>query len=323
LRLTATICALLLAGCAQDSGSAYKPEAGPLEPVVVSPVALAFPELEKDLQLRVTFPGSAGKYPLIVFSHGGRCSRDRYADFANHWASHGYVVIQPAHLDSVSIERSKKHSGTQLMVEAERTRRLDNAFILDSLDRIQELVPGLAGKIDAERIVAAGHSLGAGTAMTMTGLVLVDPRKGTEMGFMDDRFDALLLISDPSNSPLMPDDPWRAVALPTFIATGSKDFSGLTKLVKSGFAYEMREGAVLSDTPNHYLYIEGMDHYLGGLMCRDKPPEAPDYEALRIINGASTAFLDAYIKDSASAQAFLASNPAPLDSTGRAKLETR
>jgi hypothetical protein len=307
----AVFCALLITACGQDTDTAFKTEPGPHSPVVASPVALEYPDLEKDLMLRITFPDSPGEYPVIIFSHGGRCSRDKYTDFAGHWASHGYVVIQPAHLDSSSLRRAKALGGTQLMAEADRTRRLDMVHILDSLERIQDLVPGLAGKIDKERIVAAGHSLGGGTALTVTGLVLVNPRDGATMGFVDDRFDALLLISDPGNSPLMPTDPWRAVALPTFIATGTDDFSGIARRIKSGFSYEFSADVNFADTPNHYLFIDGMDHYLGGLICKDDAPGEPDYEALRIINGASTAFLDAYLKDNTVALAALSANRMP------------
>jgi len=209
------------------------------------------------------------------------------------------------------------------MAEADRTRRLDMVHILDSLDRIQSLAPGLAGKIDKEHVVAAGHSLGGGTALTVTGLVLVDPRDGATMGFMEDRFDALLLISDPGNSPLMPDDPWRAVALPTFVATGTDDFSGIAKRIKRGFGYRFSEDVIFADTPNHYLFIDGMDHYLGGLICRDNAPGDPDHEAVRIINGVSTAFLDAYMKDDAAALAALSETKMSERAGPRATIELR
>jgi hypothetical protein len=314
--------AQLVAACGRDIDAAFKPEPGPYRHVVASPVVLEFPALEKDLLLRLTYPEAPGQYPVILFSHGGRCSRDRYTGFAEHWASHGYVVIQPAHLDSVSIKAKKSAGGSSLMQEAADTRPLDMSYIVDSFERLEELEPGLAGKIDAERIVAAGHSLGGGTAMTLTGLVLVNPRDGTEMGGRDERFDALLLITNPSNNPLMPEDPWRAVAVPTFVSTGSKDFSSLAGRVRKGFGFQFRDDVSFADTPNHYLYIDGMDHYLGGLICRDKPAENPDDEALQIINGVSTAFLDAYIKDDARALAFIRANQMPA-TVPRATLETR
>jgi hypothetical protein len=217
-------------------------------------------------------------YPVVIFSHGGRCSRDRYTDFAEHWASHGYIVIQPAHMDSSSLPPPKIR-GMEMMNESVRTRRLDMRFILDSFDEIQKLVPGIDGRLDAENVAASGHSLGGGTAMAVTGLVMEDRRGGAPFGMKDDRFDALLLITNPGNSPMMPDDPWRAISLPTFVATGTNDFSGLVRHIKkSESIFRFSDGVVLSETPNHYLFIDNMNHYLGGLICKELEDDEPDHK---------------------------------------------
>jgi len=299
------------AGCglqpARDTAAAYRPETGSYQTRVAESVLLPFPALDKNLDLRITYPDAdALRFPVIVFSHGGRCSRDRYRYFADHWASHGYIVIQPAHLDSSSLPPPKIR-GMQMMNEAVRTRRLDMVHILDSLEQISGLVPGLEGRIDADHIAAAGHSLGGGTAMSVTGLVMVDPSKDTEFGFIDDRFDALLLITNPGNSPMMPEDPWRAVGLPTFVATGTNDFSGLVKHIKkSRSVFRFPDDVEFAATDNHYLFIDDMDHYLGGLICKSREDDTPDTDAARIIGGVSVAFLDAYLRDDARARAFLA-----------------
>jgi len=297
--------ALILCGAAgcglqpeRDTAGAYRPEPGSYRIRVAESVLLPFPALDKNLDLRVTYPDAdASVFPVIVFSHGGRCSRDRYRYFADHWASHGYVVIQPAHLDSSSLPPPKIR-GMQMMNEAVRTRRLDMVHILDSLEQIGQLVSGLKGRIDTDRIAAAGHSLGGGTAMSVTGLVMVDPSNDTEFGFIDERFDALLLITNPGNSPMMPVDPWRAVGLPTFVATGTNDFSGLVKHIKkSKSVFSFPEDVEFAATGNHYLFIDDMDHYLGGLICKPRDGDVPDDDAARIIGGISVAFLDAYMKD--------------------------
>lgn len=304
---------LTVCGCASWSSSgpsaAYRPDPGPFTIQVAESVLLAFPALEKDLELRVTFPAGATapeSLPVIIFSHGGRCDRDRYTHFADHWASHGYVVIQPAHLDSSSLPPPKIR-GMRMMIEAVRTRRLDMVHVLDSLDEIGALVPGLAGRIDTSRVAAAGHSLGGGTALSVTGLVMVDPSNDTPFGFLDERFDALLLITDPGNSPMMPETPWRVVALPTLVATGTNDFSGLVRHIKkSRSVYRYPAGTGFAATENHYLFVDDMDHYLGGLICKPRDGDLPDAEAAYIIGGVSVAFLDAYLRDDANARAFLA-----------------
>ncbi len=304
---------LTAGGCSQwgQSGpaSAYRPDPGPYAIQVAESVSLAFPALEKDLDLRITFPMGAtapASLPAIIFSHGGRCDRDRYTHLADHWASHGYVVIQPAHLDSSSLPPPKIR-GMRMMIEAVRTRRLDMVHVLDSLDAIGALVPGLGGRIDASRVAAAGHSLGGGTALSVTGLVMIDPSNDTAFGFRDERFDALLLITDPGNSPMMPETPWRVVALPTLVATGTNDFSGLVRHIrKSRSVYRYPAGVGFAATDNHYLFVDDMDHYLGGLICKPRDGDLPDADAAYIIGGVSVAFLDAYLRDDADARAFLA-----------------
>ena len=316
-----------IAGCAGQSerapDQAYQPAPGFYEVGRAESVQLPFPELDKQLDLTVTYPAAADEsFPAVVFSHGGRCSRDRYRFFADHWASHGYVVIQPAHLDSSSLP-SPKIRGMQMMNEAVRTRRLDMVHILDSLERIAALVPGFDGRIDAARVAASGHSMGGGTAMSVTGLVMVDPSSDTEFGFLDERFDALLLITDPGNSPMMPDDPWRAVALPTLIATGTNDFSGLVRHIKkSKSVYRFPDDFVFAESANHYLFIDDMDHYMGGLICKPRDGDMPDGDAARIIGGVSVAFLDAYLKDDERARRFLEESET-WDMEPRASLSVR
>lgn len=310
------------------AGDAYRPDPGRYAIHVEPSVALPYPALDKDLLLRLTYPEPREdepreneQFPLIIFSHGGRCSRDAYTGFADHWASHGYIVVQPAHLDSSSIEPPALR-GMQMMNTAVRTRRMDLAYIIDSISTIEALVPALRGRIDSERIVVAGHSLGGATAMAVTGVIMVDPSTGEEFGFLDARIDALLLITNPGNSPLMPDDPWRFVALPTFVATGTNDVSSLARAIKSKSVFHFPVGAQFADTPNHYLFIDDMDHYLGGLICKPRPDDTPDQDAARIINGVSVAFLNAYMKDDARALEFLNGQQMP-DSVPRATLSIR
>ena len=309
-----------------DISRAYKPTRGPYAVEVKDSVALPFPDLDKNLSLRISFPVSKDAvelYPVVIFSHGGRCLRERYADFAEHWASHGYIVIQPAHMDSRSIPPPKIR-GMQMMNESVRTRRLDMRFILDAFGEIQKLVPEIDGRLDAEHVAASGHSLGGGTAMAVTGLVMEDRREGIPFGMRDDRFDALLLITNPGNSPMMPDDPWRMVSLPTFVATGTNDYSSLVRHInKSESIFKFPDGAVFAETPNHYLFIDDMNHYLGGLICKELKDDEPDYAAAELISGVSTAFLDAYLKDSAMALEFLNATKMPPSASPRARLELR
>lgn len=319
----AALLAAFCAGCAHSLASAYKPDAGPYRVQVASQVELDVPQSSRRLPVRIAWPAEGGPFPVVVFSHGGGSSKDMYDRMADHWASEGYVVILPTHMDSATTGFDMKAASAKQMLDVIESRRRDLSFIVDSLGTLQEKVPGLAGRIDTDRIVAAGHSLGGATALTVSGLVIQDPKTGERYGYLDDRFDALLLITEPGHSPVMPEDPWRAVPIPVFVATGSKDYSGQWQGPPKNRLYTFAPGLTLPlGIPHHYLFVENMDHYIGGLICRtDKGP--PDPEALRIVNGASTAFLDAYTKNDRRALEFLESAKITTITGGRATLSVR
>jgi predicted dienelactone hydrolase len=58
-------------------------------------------------QLRVSAPVTGGKLPILLLSHGHVLnhvsSLDGYAALADYYAAHGFVVIQPTHLDSKTL----------------------------------------------------------------------------------------------------------------------------------------------------------------------------------------------------------------------------
>ena len=64
---------------------------------------LDFEKLEKQLPVRISYPVGEGQFPIIVFSHGNGSEGSMYKGFTDKWASHGYVVIQPTHMDSSSL----------------------------------------------------------------------------------------------------------------------------------------------------------------------------------------------------------------------------
>ena len=139
--------------------------------------------------------------------------------------------------------------------------------------------------------------------------------------FDEDRFDALLLLGDPGNRNFMPDDPWRAIAVPTLIITGTNDRG--QEIDESKMKFDFVEGTVMAQTPNHYLFIEDMNHYLGGLVCRTDIEGEPDHGAMEIAKGVSIAFLDTYFSDDNKDGDLLTSNDLPGLTNGRATLDLR
>src|SRR5262245_63537726 len=103
----------------------------------------------KDLQLRVHYPSGTGRYPLIVWSHGAGGSKDNYLTLMEHWASYGYVTIQPTHSDSRSLAAKPSDP---VSFRDWQSRPADISFILNSLAQIEAEEPGLKGMMDRMRI---------------------------------------------------------------------------------------------------------------------------------------------------------------------------
>ena len=318
---------IVLTSC-ERTASQYAFQQGNFEVKVVNQLLLDFQKLEKQLPIRISYPDARGVFPVVIFSHGNGSKGDMYKGFTDFWASHGYVVIQPTHMDSRSLGFETKRDNLRemysQMLYVTDSRRQDMSFILDSLELIQTMVPDLKGKMDTSKLVAAGHSMGAATAMLVSGMKLVNPMSGYEESSDENRFKALLMISDPGTMSLMPTDPWIGVTIPTFVSTGSNDFSEVgSARVKSPFKYEVPEALTKSSAPHHYVFIEGADHYLGGLICRTDVPGPFQYEALKIAAATSTTFLEAYVGNNANAKRAMLFGNLKSVTSGKATLTTK
>lgn len=117
----------------------------PAPVVSVRPVVLEAPGRGEDLRVKVSAPATGSELPVIVFSHGFGSSLNGYGPLADFWAAHGFVVVQPTHLDSRTVG---------LALDDPRTSRLwrfrveDMKRILDRLDLLEAAVPGLSGRLD-------------------------------------------------------------------------------------------------------------------------------------------------------------------------------
>lgn len=129
----------------------------PTATVSVKPLALSTPRRGEHVHVRVTAPTTGTSLPVVLFAHGFGSNLDGYAPLVDHWASGGFVVLQTTHLDS---KRLNLPTDDPRRPQIWRYRVQDMQRILDELVPLEAAVPGLAGRIDHRRIVAAGHSFG-------------------------------------------------------------------------------------------------------------------------------------------------------------------
>jgi hypothetical protein len=285
-------------------------------------IALAVPGQDRNLPLRVVYPervdaGQGERHPVIVLSHGTFSSGKRYDPVAVYWAARGYVVILPDHVDANYGVIPKKNED---MFRVIRTRVTDMSLVLDALDEVEQRIPALAGRLDRQRLIAAGHSVGTQIAMIVTGLRVRNPSTQEIMQSDETRYGLLVMLSDPGKMAMMPAKTWTGSLVPTLLSTGSEDFG----VMGDGRRVAEYQNEILSaeDNPQadrYFLSIERGDHYFGGLIHKDTDSE-PDNEGLAIFNSVSTAFLDAYAGNEQVALKFLREVDLPAATVGRANL---
>jgi dienelactone hydrolase len=299
LKKVFAIMVLLLPGAGFAAADLY-PQHSPIFDVTINRELQLTAAEERPVPLKIFYPQIGGPYPLIVLSHGTFSSIDRYDLIANYWAAQGYVVILPQHKDANYGVRPTSYA---FMQGVAMSRAEDMSLVLDELDTLEQQLPALVGKINHDHYVAAGHSMGTQVAMLVTGMQFKTGYSGELMADSEDRFAALILVSDPGKMRLMPADTWQASNVPTFMATGTDDFGVMGQRSKSA---EAQSEVLPSDArvDRYSLLLEGGDHYFGGLIQKDVDTQ-PDEEGLAIFNATSSAFLDAYIKDSSAAKTWL------------------
>ncbi|WP_328629408.1 alpha/beta fold hydrolase [Streptomyces sp. NBC_00353] len=177
-----------------DSKTATEQKIADAPTTVVSakPVVLSAPGRGEDLQVRVSAPATGDDLPVIVFSHGFGWSMNGYAPLADFWAARGFVVLQPTHLDSRTLGLAAEDPRTPRIW---RFRIEDLTRVLDGLDILEASVPGLAGRLDHDRIAVAGHSWGAQTASTLLGARVLDSEGVPGKDMSDARVKAGVLLA--------------------------------------------------------------------------------------------------------------------------------
>jgi predicted dienelactone hydrolase len=308
--------------------SAYKAVAGPFDTDIAADIVLHDAQRNKDLHVKVTYPKADGKFPVIVFSHGFGGSKDTYASLTAYWAARGYVVIQPTHDDSIAQRKANGEihgvmQGFSTLREdisdpaAWRNRTRDVSFAIDSLDEIERRVPGTAGKLDRSHIGVGGHSFGALTTELLGGLTFTPPGASKPESLADRRISALLVLSGAGPRQRgVTESSWENITAPLMLMTGTRDMG------VGGLNPDMRikPYELVHSVHKYAIVLQGGVHMtFTGMPAKTGIEPAVLFET---VEAASTAFWDAYLKNSEAAGTYLHS-PALVDfSGGKAKLTT-
>ncbi len=237
--------------------------------ISVKPIVLHAPDRGEDVHVRVSAPGIGSELPIIVFSHGFSLSLRSYDPLVDFWAAHGFVVIQPTHLDSSTLSIPPDDPRTPLIWHS---RVEDLKRILDGLDILEASVPGLRGRLDRSRIAIAGHSWGGQTASMLLGARVLDAdgRPGEDMS--DSRIKAGVLLSTTGQGgadltpfaaehfPFMKPS-FANMTPPTLVVAGDRDQSLLSVRGPDWFT----DPYFLSPAPKSLLTLFGAEHGLGGI----------------------------------------------------------
>ena len=135
-----------------------------------------------DIWLVIRYPvGAPGPRPVVIWNHGGSPSEigaTRSDEWGRTLAAAGYVVVHPSRTlipDPTPFRAECRDSGFQSPDECAhwvtqfRYGPQNIHYLISHLPDLEALDPALAGLLDANKIVVAGHSAGSATVLAVAG----------------------------------------------------------------------------------------------------------------------------------------------------------
>lgn len=268
----------------------------PVPTLSLRPVVLPAPARGDDLQVRVSAPTTGTGLPVIVFAHGFAQSMTDYDPLVDHWTANGFVVVQPTFLDSATLGVAPDDPRHPTIWQ---TRIDDLERILDELDTVVAALPGLAGRVDLDRLAVAGHSWGGQSVGMLLGARVVGPdgRPGESRRHDRVRAGVLLATTGLGGDDLSPfaaehfafmSPDFDELTVPSIVVAGDHDQSMLSTRGPDWFTDVYR----LSPGARHLVTLVGGEHSLGGIHAYGSASTTDENLALvDVVRRTTTAFL--------------------------------
>ena len=262
----------------------------------------------RTLPIRVYLPASTRPAPVVLFSHGLGGSREGNAFMGWHWAARGYAVVfvqHPGSDESVWKDQGmlKRMSALRKAANVENfvARVKDIPAVLDQLQRWnQSAGHPLNNRLDMDRIGMSGHSFGALTTQALGGQRF----ESGHLSYADAHIKAAVMFS-PSSPRRGGDSPttFGQVSIPWLLMTGTRD---VAPIGDADVASRLAVFPALPAGQKYELVLDGAQH--SAFTDRALPGDSdkarnPNHH--RAILALSTAFWDAYLKDSEPAKSWL------------------
>lgn len=309
------LASLALCGCTRTGLLDRSP--GPYV-VAARQASIHDPVQQRDIALRIAAPAQAGRYPVVVFSHGAFCYPQNYAPVTEHWVTHGYIVIAPDHLDSPN---NRSRMTPEQVARLLDSRIRDLTFVADSVEPLM-VQAGLGARADTTRMAIAGHSFGGMLAQIKAGLSLKGPG-GETVSHADPRFRAAVVMSGVGPMPQMAEGAFAGLRGPLIASGGTLDEGNVGTGQIFPWEWRMSPYTLAPPGDKYSVVLEQGDHYLGGLICREDRGGEDDPEGVAIVRALQVAFLDAYLKDDREARRFLRTADISKLTGSRARFERK
>jgi hypothetical protein len=289
-----------------------------------------------DLPLVIRYPvGAPGPRPVVIWHHGGTPSArgaTRSEEWSRHLAAAGYVMVHPSRTmiaDPAPYQAECRDNGFKLPDECAywvtqfRYGPQNTHFLIDHFADIEALDTALAGMLDADLIVVAGHSAGTTSVLANAGAwqrwrpspPQYDERNDVPVAFLATGVQGPMYagfgsgFQSPGPHSAITEHSFAGIDRPFMFITGVGD--------ETGEPPEARVSAWLTSTPGDKVLLwdteaeavhETMD------IDRCETPLRADHCAW--IGSAGLAFLDAVVRQRAEAEEWLLSNALEVLSGG-------